>query len=161
MNDQDALPQVLGASVERPIGRDASHVQVEVVLPGETDATVDLKAALREGGRPLVDEHLRHSGDLLGMRGCIPYGPEGRRSQRSRSLQCHAQIRQQVLDRLKRPNRTAESHPVKGIQSSHFEQRVHGSDGFGRGQSRAERAGVGQVGIGKVGPFQRVDFHAS
>ena len=45
---RDALPMIVGSAEQRAIQNDPPDVEVQVVVPGDTDATVQLHAILQD-----------------------------------------------------------------------------------------------------------------
>src|SRR6478672_7930146 len=124
----DALAVPLGVAVEHAVGGEAPQVEVEVVLPGEPDAAVDLEALLRElragiAGVRLGDAHdLRRGGPSVGDR----VGGGRRRS--GAHLGPEADVGEDVLERLERTDRTPERDARLGIFDGDLGEPTHGAD---------------------------------
>src|SRR5689334_13639868 len=57
----------LGCAVGEPVGGDTSQEEVQVVLPRDPDAPVELDGVLHEVGRLLADVGLRRAHDRVGI----------------------------------------------------------------------------------------------
>ena len=104
---------------------------MDVVLPGEADAAVQLERLTTDAGERVVDVR-PGGGDRLGrVVQAITEGQGGIVRRRPHGLELQEQVGQPVLDRLKTSDGPAELHPLLQIVHRGFEQDVRRADGLG------------------------------
>ncbi len=95
--------------------------RVRVVLPGETDAAVDLDVLRRTEEVRLRAVYLRHRGRLVPVRRPRRRRPRGVVARRARRLRAQEHVRAPVLHRLEGPDRPPELHPRLRVLDRHLQ----------------------------------------
>src|SRR5260370_38055009 len=97
---QDQLAVVVAVPVHRLERLGALHVEVEVVLPGEADAAVDLDRLAADLARGVADVRLRHGRGELGVLRLRVERPRGVVDGGARVLDLEEHLGALVADRL-------------------------------------------------------------
>ena len=106
---------LFGTAQQRRVGGSALEVQVRLVLPGESDATVHLNAV---GGDPTEGSRtcrLRNAHRQCGIVTAIGQRPHRVIGRRSGVLEVDEHVGELVLDRLKGSDVAAELHTGLGV----------------------------------------------
>ena len=132
---------VLGCAEHRAVQRDSSQEQVQVVLPRDADAAVQLDAVLHHGRCALADIGL---GDADGHRSrpasALATSATAARRGGPAGLQPDLQVGEAVLERLVGRQRTAEGVPVERPLNREVQHGVEDADDLGALQHHRDLA---------------------
>lgn len=142
----------------------AAIVEVEIVLPGEAHATVDLDAAVADGAGGVAGVHFG-DGDGGGSVGRILFeGPAGIVDGGTGAFRFEIHVGALVLHSLEHADGFAELFPSFGVFDGDVESALHAADEF-RGESGGgdvegarEIRGCGEFFRGSVAEFDDVEF---
>ena len=128
---RERAPCAPRASRTRPrFDRDPPGVEVDVVLPGDADATVDLHAVVDEVEAPVADVRLGHAHQAAGASGSSVVDRLGR-ARRLIAFENSSHIEHvgdAVLQRLERRDRPAEREAILRVLDGELEHAVGRAD---------------------------------
>src|SRR2546423_4007169 len=138
-----AFAMIRRLAEEAAIEHGAAEPQLQIVLPREADAAVELRAFARGAVEEIREMSLGQRRVPLGL---IMDAIEGMRRvppQRQRRLEIAGEVGQLMLDRLERTDRLTELHALERIAHRGLEATLGTAECIGREQHRAriERAG--------------------
>ena len=125
----------------RPLG--PLEVEVQVVLPGEADAPVDLDPVARHLPVGVGDERLGHRGGQRRVGGVLIGGPRGVVGDRLRVLDGHQHVRAPVLDRLVGADRPPEGDAHLRVLGAEVEDLLRAPAHLGAERDRRPGPGPG------------------
>src|SRR3990172_646578 len=114
-----AMPRGVAEGEFRPLG--PLEVEVQVVLPGEPDAAVELDASAGDPAVRVRDVGLGHADRELAFGHPFVHGPRGIVRDRLAVLDVHQHVRRLVLDALVGADGPAESLPDLRVLDRHLE----------------------------------------
>ena len=126
-------------AVEHLVDLGPAHEQVDIVLPRETDATVQLERLAAEVGEGVVDIGPGGGHRLVGVGQTVTEGQGGIVGRGPHALELDQQVGQPVLDGLEAADGPPELHALLGVVHGRVEEEVGGADGLGRLQHGGHR----------------------
>ncbi len=125
------LTVIAGGAELSPILQHPPEVQVEIVVPGHPDASVDLHAVLEDHRSVVTDVGLGHADQLGGVGRALVHRQGGRPGSGVGGLEPHLHVGEAVLEGLVRGQRSSEGVAVGGVLHGELEDPVDGTDHLG------------------------------
>ena len=119
-----------GGAVEVAVHGDPPQVEVQVVLPGDADAAVELRALLHQLGGVVAEVRRRRAHDLGRVGIGVLHDAGGELGDAVRGLQPHLHVGEPVLDRLVRRQRPAERAAVGEVLERELDDPVERANGL-------------------------------
>ena len=122
---------ILGGSVDGAAHDGAPVVEMDVVLPGHTDATGDLDAVVDDVERVGAHVGLGHTGQGGDIAGAGVDGDGERVGHRFRALESHVHVGDAVLERLVGHDRSTEGDPLPPVLDGDLQRSLGDADELG------------------------------
>ena len=142
---RDLLAVPAGVAERVRVGLRALEEEVQVVLPGEADAAVDLQRAARDVDRRVGRVGLGAVGRHVGVLGVVVERPRRPVGDRARALGLEEHLRAGVRDGLVGADRAAELLALLGVLDRGLRHARGDADGLGGGHHRDRVPGAAEV----------------